>query len=239
MPIPPITLCRVQSRLDFRPKSLMYFGQRANFASRYFPKLYSDWGIKAAELRLTDNATEKRMVLTSGSIGFDVEGGLENLQPITSHMAACMQSYVDEIVGDSKLVRLGLAMFFLTEHSSFEELFPIFNANTLGNLPWRNIKGYAVRDIGYTNIYYGTERNGLNLQIGVLSAAQALAFQKDLGFDRKRKFADIGAGGLLLALDRYITEIRGHKAIETFLGDHNNLRDIADELARSTLQGVQ
>ena len=239
MPIPPITLCRVRSRLDFRPKSLAYFGQRANFASRYFPKLYSDWHIKAAELRLSDNATEKRMVLTSGSIGFEVDGGLENLQPLTSHMAACMQGYVDEIIGDSKLVRLGLAMSFLTENSSFDELFPIFNANTLSSVPWCDIKGYTVRDIGFANIYYGTEKNGLNLQIGVLTAEQAVAFRDELGFDRKRQFADIGAGGLLLGLDRYTTEIRGHKTIEEFLGDHNKLRGIAHELAASTLQGVQ
>lgn len=239
MPTPELTFCRLHSRLDFKPKSILYYARRAEFASRYFPKLYSDWQLNPADLRLIDHATEKRMSLTAGSIGFDVDGGLDNVGSITSHMAACMRVYLDEIVGDSKPTRLGLAMTFLTEHTSFEELFPVFNSNTLGKDEWCQIPGYEIRDTGFANIYYGPESNGLNLRIGVLTAEQAVRFRDELEFKRSRKFADIDGGGLLMSFDRYMTEVRSHKTIEALFSDHVRITELAHILADTVLRESQ
>lgn len=236
MSAPGLTLCRILSRLDFRPKSILYYYNRAKFASRYFPRLYSDWGVQPAELRLTDKGTERRMTMTSGSIGFEVDGGLDHPQSVIEHISAVTRAYMDETMAESKPIRLGIEMIFMTEGASFEELFPLLKRHSVGQKPWCEVDRYPIRDLGF-NVFYGTQKKGLNAEIGVLNPEQAVAFRDKLSFERTRKFANIDEGTLMIRLDQFVTEVGDSKAVKGFFSRSDSLSKIAHDLADPILKG--
>ncbi len=85
------------------------------------------------------------------------------------------------------------------------------------------------------SVYHGSEEDGLNISIGVLTAEQAAKFISDYPYKRSREPVAIQDGALLIDLDRYITNIRKREQIDHLIGEHQSLFKVAEAVAAKLL----
>lgn len=231
----PLTLARVSCRLDFRPKSILYYANRASVAGRYFPDLYADWQYGSTTVRLTDHEGKVRLALESGGGGFDADVPTD-IRTLQEHFLGVVDHYRGSVIGKSKVVRFGWRIRLVTEHTSFEDLFPSFNRNITGGPEnWYYTLGNEIRDSAFT-IYYGTVDDGLNVRLGVLTAEQGVEFRKELEFKSTTKDTIATDGGaLLIDIDRFSTTLSSTKELRAFLKQHKELVAKANDLADKVL----
>jgi len=229
-----LALGRIFCRLEVSPKSLLYFGRRELFASKYYPARYGDWELSPTQLRLTDNKRRIRMNLDPDGIGFEADVGV-NVPELQQHVIQAVQEFQREVTTGSNPVRFGWRAIFFLEHGSFDDLSPVILANTLGKGPgWWTLAGFAPRDLAH-NVWYGTEDDGVNLQVGVLTPEQVTTFRRQLQFKGEAKELSVDAGALLVDLDRYVKVFGRKDQVERVAKDHDRLHEFARSLAQKVL----
>ncbi len=177
---PPLVLARLYYKVDFKQKSLLYYGNVERFASKYSPSAYPLWELGKGVLRLTDHASRKRIVLEPGLIGFQVDlpDDILNLQ---RHITQVTRKYI-EALGKPEPARLGWCLEFVTPDTSFEDLYPTYATHFFGKTSaFGSMCGLDHRDHQLV-VEYGTVDDGLSSQLGVLIAEQASAFRERLKF---------------------------------------------------------
>jgi len=175
------------------------------------------------------------MSLEADALGFDADVPTD-VGSLQRQILGSVEDYLKSLVTRSEPSRFGWRAFFLTEHTSFQTLYPLLRKNTLTpSQPWWRVDGFEVRDTAHV-IYYGTEDDGLNLNVGVLTSQQGEDFPKALGFKTPApKELAVSDGALLVDLDRYVKVFGRKDQFQRLLGEHEKLVKIANAMADSLL----
>ena len=126
-------------------------------------------------------------------------------------------------------------MQFVSEHTSFAELYPRFKSDTLRHeRSWIRVGDMPVRDLAFT-IYYGTDEDGINLTLGILKPEQAVAFREQEKFENADNPLSIDHGALLIDLDLFTTRFPEGFSFARFLARYDQLVDIANTLSERVI----
>jgi len=205
MVLPSLSTARIHARVDFAPKSLLYYAHRAVVANMLYPVPYPNWEINPTVLSLVDPVKRRRLQFLAGVIGFVMEGSPTTTDALPEHFGEVARHFRDVCNPDGNIARIGWRRIYVTEHTSFDELFPAFRSNTLRHeKSWIQLGDYSIRDLGFTAVYYGTEQDGLNLRIGILTSDQATELLKSEEYLKAPPAPlAIDQGCLMIDLDRY------------------------------------
>lgn len=239
MLVPDLTLGRVYARLDVDVKSLLYYGKRVEFAAQYYPDPYPKWEINPTRLSLISHQNRRELDIESGFIAY-LSDNVGDAALLQEHVRDGMTHYLEEIAYASRPTRLGWRCIFVTEHTSFDELFVDFRGNTRRHdRSWIQVPDYSIRDLGFTSVYYGHEYDGMNLNIGVLNPSQAESFKDKSKFEvGEEDELAIDDGCLMIDLDRYIREFDDDGShFDRLLSEQDRLVEIAEHMAEQVLKG--
>ncbi len=233
-----LTLARLISRVDVHPKSLEYHSNRIPWGGALYPSKYDHWEInqKSLTLRNTDGRTE---VSSEGGFVALRADRPEDVDAIRDECVEVFESFLADVAPNAKPVRFGWRTTFVTEGSSFDELFPEFRKGAARHeKDWMRIGSLPIRDLGYVNVHYGTPLDGLNLSTGVFTPEQVGPVNVDA-----EKFTvhedsrlDIANGCLMIDLDRYVAGPDGIEPRARIRSWHEELMGIAQRLVRDLLK---
>ena len=234
-----LTLARVFTRVDVHPKSMLYHTRRLDWAAEMYPSPYEDWELGTKTLQLRSKPLRREMTTEGSFVAIRVDRP-EDVNAIANHAEEIFQPFIANVCEGSTASRFGWRAIFVTEGSSFEELFPLFRTKAgRHEKDWMRVPEMQVRDLGYVNVYYGTVADGLKLTIRVLTPDQVnnmvqIDFAKFEDNDDHR--LDVSEGCLMIDLDRYVADSKGVEPFGRAKGWHSFIEKTAQKIARGVLQ---
>lgn len=232
-----LRLARVYARVDVKPKALGFHFKGAEFGAELSPDPYADWSISQQELKLINKNDAESLTMTGDFAAYRFDQ-TEMTRKHFERIAETFKRFFVEIAPKSQPHRLGLRTEFVVEGSSFSELFPNFRKNTMRHeKAWSNVFGdRKIRDLGFANVHFGLEEDGVNLTTGILTPAQAIAWRDDKEFDLPEdRHLRISQGCLLIDLDRYRAPTEKEVSADLLERWYDELGRAADRLRKNLL----
>lgn len=227
---PQVILARVYHKVDFKLRSLLYYGNSERFAAKYSPSIYPLWELGKGMLRLTDQVSRRRIVLEPALIQFQAELP-DDILNFQLHITQITRKYF-EALNKPEPARLGWCLEFVTPDTSFDDLYPTYATHFFGDAS-RPDAMFGLKHRDHQRVVeYGTVEDGLKLQVGVLTPKQATNFRQKLEFEgTTTERLPIDEGCLLIHLDRYTTDFRKTDAVTGLFDEHDKMVGAAKHLA--------